>query len=240
MTDATTDFLRTTSTSYDTIAKEYTALHPDGLAHHPLDRNLINIFAELVTANSTAPVADLGSGPGYIAARLHALGVPVFGIDVSPGMAALAREAHPELRFHVGSMTDLDLPDETLGGILALYSTIHLPEDHLPTAFAEFHRTLVPGGHVLLAFQTADEDGHRHLAERFGHEIGLDYYFRTPETIAAHLRKAGLEPYTRIRRDPRGEETIPRAFVLAQKPEQGPAQDSGQDPAPAQGPAEQP
>ncbi|MFF3461259.1 class I SAM-dependent DNA methyltransferase [Streptomyces sp. NPDC001984] len=226
MTHAPLDFLRATSTSYDAIAKDYTALHPDGLAHHPLDRNLITVFAELVRANSDAPVADLGSGPGHVAARLHALGVPVFGIDVSPGMVALAREAHPALRFHVGSMTSLDLPDESLGGILALYSTIHVPDDHLPTAFAEFHRTLVPGGHVLLAFQSGSEDGHRRLTERFGHEIDLDLYWRTPETLEARLTEAGLEPRTRILREPHGEETLPRAFVYAHKPAHEPVRPS--------------
>lgn len=232
MTDTSTpDFLRATSTSYDAFAKEYTAEHPDGVAEHPLDRNLITVFAESVRANSDAPVADLGSGPGGVAARLHALGVPVFGIDVSPGMVALAREAHPALRFHVGSMTSLDLPDESLGGILALWSTIHVPDEHLPTAFAEFHRTLVPGGQVLLAFQTADEDGHLRLTERYGHEIGLDYYWRTPETMAARLGEAGLEPYTRIRREPHGEAKLPRAFVFARKPVQ---------PAPEPEPVEQP
>ncbi|MGW4562002.1 class I SAM-dependent DNA methyltransferase [Streptomyces sp. NPDC004561] len=217
MTDLTEDFLQTTRTSYDAIAKDYTAHHPSGLSH-PLDRTLITTFADLVTANGTAPVADLGSGPGYVTALLHSHGVPAFGVDLSPTMVALAREAHPQLRFHVGSMTALDLPDATLGGILALYSTIHVPDAHLPTAFAEFHRTLLPGGHVLLAFQSGSETGHLHLAERFGHEITLDYYWRTPEQVTALLNGAGLELVATVFRQPAGEETRPRAFVLARKP----------------------
>ncbi|MEU3978809.1 class I SAM-dependent methyltransferase [Streptomyces sp. NPDC026672] len=213
----TEPFLSTTRMSYDNIAKDYAALHPDGMAAHPLDRSLLGVFAELVAANSSAPVADLGSGPGGAAARLHALGVPVFGIDVSPRMVALASETHRTLRFHVGTMTSLDLPDESLGGILAAYSTIHVPDEALPKAFAEFHRTLVPGGHVLLAFQTGAQDGGRRLTERFGREIELDYHWRTPETMAAHLEEAGLFPRTRILREAHDPETIPRAFVFAQK-----------------------
>lgn len=217
MSDSTADFLQTTRSSYDAIAKDYASRFPDGL-FHPLDRQLVTAFAELVTANGPAPVADLGSGPGYVTARLHGLGVPSFGVDVSPAMVTLAREAHPELRFHVGSMTSLDLPDATLGGILALYSTIHVPDDHLPTAFAEFHRTLVPGGPVLLAFQSGAESGHLHLAERFGHEIDLDYYMRTPEQVTALLTEAGLELVATVVREPDGEEVRPRAFLLARRP----------------------
>lgn len=217
VSDSTADFLLTTRSSYDAIAKDYAARFPGGPSH-PLDRQVITAFTELVTANGSAPVADLGSGPGDVTARLHDLGVPVFGVDISPAMVTLAREAHPGLRFHVGSMTSLDLPDATLGGILALYSTIHVPDDHLPTAFAEFHRTLAPGAPALLAFQSSPDPGHLHLAERFGHEIDLDYHWRTPEQITSLLTGAGLEPVATVVREPDGEETRARAFVLARKP----------------------
>lgn len=216
MSDSTADFLQTTRTSYDAMAKDYTAAHPSGLSH-PLDRSLISAFAELVTANGTAPVADLGSGPGHVTALLHERGVPAFGVDLSPAMVALARRAHPHLRFHVGSMTSLDLPDSTLGGILALYSTIHVPDAHLPKAFAEFHRTLTPGGLVLLAFQSGTEPGRLHLTERFGHEMDLDYYWRTPEQVTATLTEAALTPLATLSREPAPTEKRPRVFVLATK-----------------------
>ncbi|MFF4964905.1 class I SAM-dependent DNA methyltransferase [Streptomyces sp. NPDC001037] len=217
MSDSNADFLQTTGSSYDAIAKDYASRYPHGLSH-PLERALIGTFAEPVTANGPTPVADLGSGPGGVAALLHGMGVPVFGVDVSPAMVSLAREAHPELRFHVGSMTSLDLPDATLGGILALYSTIHVPDDHLPAAFAGFHRALVPSGHVLLAFQTGVEPGGLHLTERFGHEIDLRYYWRTPDQMKSLLTGAGLETVATVVREPQEEETRPRAFLLARRP----------------------
>lgn len=218
MTAETPEFIRTTRTSYDAIARPYTEQLADWLSDRPLDLALVGAFAELVRAGGTAPVADVGSGPGHVTARLDALGLSVFGVDVSARMVALAREAHPSLRFHVGSMTALDLPDETLGGVLALYSIIHVPDEHLPTAFAEFHRVLVPGGHVLLGFQSAVEDERMHLAERFGQEISLDYYWRTPDTVAELLVKAGLRLHTRVLREPADDEKRPRAYLLAQKP----------------------
>ncbi|MEU8030460.1 class I SAM-dependent methyltransferase [Streptomyces sp. NPDC049099] len=217
MSDTSETFLQTTRTSYDAIAKDYAARFPAG-DWHPLDRTLITAFAELVTQAGPAPVADLGSGPGHVTALLDELGVPAFGVDLSPAMVNLARGTYPRLRFHVGSMTSLDLPDATLGGILALYSTIHVPDDRLPAAFAEFHRTLLPGGHVLLAFQTGADPGHLHLPERFGHEIDLDYYWRTPDQITGLLTEAGLDLVATVRREPAGEEQRPRGFVLARRP----------------------
>lgn len=215
-------FIETTRAAYDTIARDYATEHPDSAAGPTghLERALLGTFAELVREHSDAPVADIGSGPGHVTARLDALGVPVFGVDVSPQMVAMARESHPRLRFHVGSMTALDLPDETLGGVLALYSTIHVPDGHLPKAFAEFRRVLVPGGHVLLAFQTVPEDSgerHVHLDERYGHAISLDYHWRTPETIGALLTDIGFHVLARVHREPWGDEKRPRGFVLARR-----------------------
>ncbi|MGW0819881.1 class I SAM-dependent DNA methyltransferase [Streptomyces sp. NPDC002845] len=214
------DFIRTARASYDAIAPDYAERFRDGLAV-PLDRAVVTCFADLVKATGTAPVADIGCGPGDVTARLHDLGLSVFGVDVSPGMVALARRAHPELRFHVGSMTALDLPSDSVAGIAALYSIIHIPDDRLPLAFAEFHRVLVPGGHVLLAFQTGGE--HLHLTERFGHAVSLDYYLRHPDTVTALLTGAGLLPHAQVLREPSGDETRQRAFLLATKPAHPPA-----------------
>jgi len=216
--DAPADFIEATRSSYDAIAPAYSAEHPDGLGDGPIEHGLLTAFAGLVrTAAGEAPVADVGSGPGYVTARLNALGLPAFGIDISPHMVALAREAHPQLRFEVGSMTSLDVPDATLGGIIALYSTIHIPDTDLPGVFAEFHRVLRPGGQVLLAFQ-ASEGEHLHMTERYGQDISLDYYFRAPAEVAAFLTGAGLSLDAQVRVEPRGTQKLGRAFTLAHKP----------------------
>lgn len=217
VTDLDTAFLEATRTSYDTIAADYASAFPDAMGGVPFDRALVSAFAELARAHSPAPVADLGSGPGHVTALVHGLGVPVFGVDLSPNMVALARRAYPALRFHVGTMTRLDLPDATLGGILALFSIIHVPDDHLPDAFAEFHRVLRPGAPVLLSFQVADAEDGLHVTERFGHEISLDYHWRTPEKVARLLGKAGLDAYARVQREPDEGERYARAFLLVRK-----------------------
>ncbi|MER5429692.1 class I SAM-dependent methyltransferase [Streptomyces sp. NPDC002588] len=216
------DFVEATRTSYDAIADEYARDFPDALAHRHLDRAVVSGFADLVRARGgNEPVADVGSGPGYVTARLDALGLPVFGVDVSPRMVALASRAHPHLRFHVGSMTGLDLPDRSLAGLLALYSLIHVPDEQLPTVFGEFRRVLAPGGYLLLAFQTGHgEEQHLALGARAGQRISLDCFWRDPEVVAGGLGAIGLEVQASVVLEPDegAEPQRPRAFLLARRP----------------------
>ncbi|MFE4666247.1 class I SAM-dependent DNA methyltransferase [Streptomyces sp. NPDC056716] len=212
------DFVPSTRDAYDAIAVEYADEHADWLADRPLDQALVSSFADLTREHAPAPVADLGSGPGFVTARLRDLGVPVFGVDLSPRMVEMARRAHPDLRFHVGSMTSLDLPDGTLGGVVALFSIIHVPDHHLVGLFEEIRRVLVPGAPVLLSFQSGDQDEHVHLTERYGHEIALDYYMRATGTVTEALAKAGLTVRSQTVREPQGEEKWAKTFVVASRP----------------------
>lgn len=59
-------------------------------------------------------------------------------------MIDVARRDHAGLRFKVGSMTDLDLTDSSVTGLLAWFSLIHIPDDEAPTVLAHFHRVLRP------------------------------------------------------------------------------------------------
>ncbi|MYV65571.1 methyltransferase domain-containing protein, partial [Streptomyces sp. SID2131] len=144
------------------------------------------------------------------------IGAEAFGVDLSPGMIAVAREAHPGLRFEVGSMTALDLPDASLGGVLSWYSTVHMPEDELTVSFAEFHRVLAPGGWLLIAFKVGDE--RVRLERAYGHEVALDVYRRSPDRIAELLAGAGLVESARLVREPDPREKSPQGFLLARRP----------------------
>jgi ubiquinone/menaquinone biosynthesis C-methylase UbiE len=212
-------FLRVTRASYDAVAADYAEHFRDELASKPLDRALLAGFAELVQSAGGGPVADIGCGTGRVTAHLHGLGLglDVFGIDLSPQMVEAARRAYPRLRFDVGSMTALDMRDNTVDGLLAYYSIIHIPQERLPQVFAEFYRVLAPGGHALLAFQVGDEP--LHLSEALGHAISLDFHRRRPERIAELLREAGLVVRARTLREPEdGAERTPQAYLLARKP----------------------
>ena len=214
MTEAS--YLSTTRTAYDAVAVRYAELFENYLADLPLDRALIAAFAELVRAADAGPVADLGCGPGYVTAHLGGLGLNAFGVDLSPTMIELAREAYPDLRFEVGSMTALDIGDEALGGVLAWYSTIHTPPEELPAVLTEFHRVLAPGGHLLLAFFQADDDAEV-LAQPFDHKVTTGYRWSLGGA-AELLRKAGFTESARLSREPNEDERFPRGHLLVRKP----------------------
>jgi SAM-dependent methyltransferase len=165
------DFLRATRASYDAVAADYSEHFRDELAAKPLDRAMLAGFAELVHTAGTGPVADIGCSTGRVTAHLNDVGLDVFGVDLSPEMVAVARRSHPDLRFDVGSMLALELPDGALGGVMAWYSIIHIPQERLPEVFAGFCRVLAPGG-LVLAFQAGDEP--LHLTQALGHAISLD------------------------------------------------------------------
>lgn len=202
-----------TRDAYDAVAATYAAKFGDELDGKPLDRALLAAFAE----TADGPVADLGCGPGHVTAHLSRLGLEVTGIDLSPAMVATARAAYPALSFAVGDMTRLDLEAGSLGGIVAFYSIIHLPDELLPVAFAEFARVLAPGGQVLVAFQVGDDE-RLHQVDWHGHRVDLDHHRRRPNTVADLLTAAGLEVRARLVREPEPAETAERCYLLARRP----------------------
>jgi ubiquinone/menaquinone biosynthesis C-methylase UbiE len=132
-------------------------------------------------------------------------------------MVGLARRTQPGVHFEEGTLTAVDRPDGSLAGVLAWYSLIHLPEEQLPLALAEFHRLLTPGGLLLLGFQTGDRP--LHVAAPFGHPVALDFRRREPEQVAELLTRAGLTVQAQVRRaqDEALGETAPQAFLLARR-----------------------
>ncbi|MFC4602743.1 class I SAM-dependent DNA methyltransferase [Rhodococcus kronopolitis] len=208
-------YLEMTRAAYDTVAADYAELVRGMLADQPFDRAMLAAFAEFVHDGGDGPVADLGCGPGRVTAHLRSLGLSAFGIDLSPEMVAVARRDHPGLRFEVGSMTELDLEDGVLAGIVAWYSIIHTPPELLPTVFAEFHRTLRPGGHLMLAFQVGDE--RVRLEEAYGHTVSYDVYRLSPDRILGLLREAGFDVQAQLVRERTPSEKQRQAYLMADK-----------------------
>jgi hypothetical protein len=204
-------FLTETRNGWGAFAAEYAERFRDELAAKVWDRALLSGFAELVRA-APGPVVDVGCGPGAVTAYLHGLGLDVAGIDLSPEMVAIARRDHPQVRFEVGSMTELDRPGASLAGLVAWYSIIAVPDDALPAVFAGFHRVLAPGAPVVLTFQVGEDS----RVVR-----GFTVHRRRPEAVAALLAEAGLEPVLQTVRQPAEHpglvEQTPQAYLVARR-----------------------
>ncbi|MEV6412073.1 class I SAM-dependent methyltransferase [Kribbella sp. NPDC051718] len=212
----TDSFLVSTRDSYDALAAEHADVVLSGLEDRPLDRALFATFAELVQSGGGGPVADVGCGPGRVTDLLARLGLDAFGIDLSPGMLKLARQTYPELRFDEGSMLALDLPDGSLGGVLAYYSIIHIPWEQRAQLFAEFHRVLAPGGVLMLVFQVGDERARR--TDYDGTAIELDFYRQRPDEVAELLVEGGFEVWATAVRGRAEWEKTDQGYLLVRKP----------------------
>lgn len=207
-------WLSATRASYDVDAAGYADVVRGLLESSPHLRASLRLFADLVRDAGAGPVADVGCGPGYVTRHLQDLGVDAFGIDLSPEMVAIARREYPDLTFDVGSMTGLELADGSLGGVLAFWSVIHVPDHALPGVFGQFHRVLRPGAPLLVGFHVGA--GTHHTAEGYGGQpIDVDSYRRRPAEVADRLREAGfvIDAVWEMRPD----DEVPGAIVFARR-----------------------
>lgn len=174
--------------AYSSMAEQYIGLFDGGWANE----DEIALIRRYLTGLS-GPVLDLGCGPGYWTAYLHSLGVDVTGIDMVPEFIAHARANHPGPSFRLSSMTDLEAPEHSVAGILAWYSTIHLPPAGLERMLAEFRRLLNSSGRLVIGFFDSADD----VAE-FDHKV-ITAYRWPADVFAEYLAAAGFTEVQRLR-----------------------------------------
>ncbi len=166
------------------------------------------------------PICDMGCGPGQIARYLHSRGAAACGIDLSPEMVAQAQRLNPEIPFQQGDMLALTgVGDDTLGGIAAFYTLIHIPREQMVRAMTELKRVLRPGGVLLATFHIGQQIVH--LDEWWDRPVSLDFIFLERPEMKAFLQEAGFELEEAIERDPYPdvEHQSRRAYLFARKPE---------------------
>jgi ubiquinone/menaquinone biosynthesis C-methylase UbiE len=205
---------------YNRAAQTYVQFvgpHISSATELALDRSLLVAFIELVREQTVTRVADVGCGPGRVAAFMADHGLDVVGVDVSQAMLAVASTAHPNIDFVEGQLDALPIDTGALAGAVCWYSIIYTPLDRLDDVFGELARVLVPGGHLLLAFQAEDQPLHREDA--FGTQLPLTTYRHRVQEVAGCLEDTGFKIYTTALRAPELEhETTPQGFVIATGP----------------------
>ena len=217
---STGDVAAGTRAVYDAVAADYERQFGHELDGKPLDRALLAAFVELVGSGT---LADVGCGPGHVTRYLAARHPDVVGVDLSPGMLAVARRRGQEERYLGGSMLALPVRDGALSGVLALYSIIHLDADERARAAREFARVLRPGGRLLVAFHVDSPDfavgAVNHLTTWFGRPVQLDGHFLAPDAVLADLEAAGFTPTARLDRAPVADVEYPsrRCYLLVQR-----------------------
>lgn len=205
--------------AYDAIAADYAATFPTTEPEAAVDLAMVAHFVGLLQEAGGTHVLDAGCGTGRMARHLTDRACTVVGVDLSPGMLAMARRDHPDLDVREGSLLSLPVEDAAVDGVLLWYSLIHLTDDELPRALAEVVRVVRPGGLVLAGFQVGDgpSDVGGRLRAR-GHDITLWRHERGVKAVLDAFATAGLVKEAWLVRRPVGAEREPQAFVLSRRP----------------------
>jgi demethylmenaquinone methyltransferase/2-methoxy-6-polyprenyl-1,4-benzoquinol methylase len=112
------------------------------------DRHWKRRLVELAAIAPGQHVLDLACGTGDLSFAAARRGADVAGLDITPRMIQLARirpeSATTRVRWVVGDMTSLPVPDATFDVVTTGYGLRNVPD--LPKALAEMYRVLKPGG----------------------------------------------------------------------------------------------
>lgn len=192
-----------TADAYALRAAEYSVLLGSMESVHDSDRQLIESWAAAVVGR----VLDAGCGPGHWTNHIATRGVAVRGIDLVPHFIERARSAYPDVRFDVESMEEIDELDDSLGGVLAWYSTIHHHPSRISAPLAEFARVLRPGGLLALGYFEGP------ALEAFDHAVTAAYTWPTV-ALEQTLEECGFTVVESHRRTGQGQR--PHGAVICQ------------------------
>ena len=134
------DHVVTARAVYDLAAARYVQFvgtQISSATEGPIDQAVLKAFVELVKRNTVVRVADVGCGPGRVAAFMAERGLEVVGVDVSLAMLEIARTAHSNITFEEGRLDALPIETGALAGAVCWYSIIYTPPDRLTEAFGE-------------------------------------------------------------------------------------------------------
>ncbi len=200
---------------YDQMAEVYTKHVSLEMTVPSIVRSVLEAFAHQVQQQSPGKVADVGCGPGHITAFLAGLGLDIFGIDNSPSLREIARDAHPEIRFEIGQLASLPVETDSLQAIVSKHSLIHTPVNLVPAVLDEFARVLAPDGLLFLSFfGSATPDSH---GEAFDHAVTTAYQFDV-DVMCDLLSSAGFTEQLRMIRQPKeNERQLPHGTFFAKR-----------------------
>lgn len=100
-----------------------------------------------------ARILDAGCGPGRVGGELARLGHHVTGVDLDPELIAAAEKDHPSVDWHVGDLTELNLPGEQFDLIVCAGNVMaFLTPGTASEVLAQFRDRLAPDGRAVIGF----------------------------------------------------------------------------------------
>jgi ubiquinone/menaquinone biosynthesis C-methylase UbiE len=138
------DDLAETIGTYDRVAEEYRERHDD----RETRAAQVDRFCDAVDGSI---VLDVGCGPGWESVTISKRGYDVIGIDPTPKLLDIANAKAPTVAFARMDMRKLGLADNTIDGIWACASFLHVPRSAATQTLREFRRVLSGDGVLWLS-----------------------------------------------------------------------------------------
>ena len=132
---------------------------------HDVGQNIAALLRH-IQADPPLRILDFGCGPGRDRLAFRQLGHHPTGLEGSPELAAMAREA-TGCEVLQQNFLALELPPEQFDGVFANASLFHVPAQELPRVLGELRSTLKTGG-VLFSSNPRGRGEEGWQGERYG------------------------------------------------------------------------
>lgn len=129
------------------------------------------------TIEPTDKVLDIACGTGIVARtasdRLDSKG-RVVGLDINPGMLAVARKHAPDIEWRQGKAEELNWTDQSFDVVVSQFGLMFFEDREL--ALREMLRVLKPGGRIVISVfdSLANIRAYKIMTEIFGRVAGED------------------------------------------------------------------
>ena len=119
----------------------------------PITRHAIEPLLDAAAVQRKTRVVDVATGTGVVAAPAATRGAEVVGVDIAPGMLAIAAQLNPQLEFREGPVESLPYVDGAFGAVVCNFGLGHFSDPE--RALAECVRVLASDGRLAFSWWDA-------------------------------------------------------------------------------------
>lgn len=143
-----------------------------------------NEFQKIRTPHGT--VLEIGSGAGREALELMKMGYDYIGIESSPSLLKVAKEAYPTIKIFLATPYDLPLAPESVDAFFSWAMLPHVPKGRIKLALEVLKRVLKGDGIGFIAMR----EGSGYRKEE---KTGRWFAYYTQEEFATILQELGFQ-----------------------------------------------